>query len=160
MDRGPLGLFLCQCKYAPGIVDECGLLGSKLVDFPIEENHKLPLVVGTDLDDLSRYRRLVGRLIYLTITCPELSYAVHILSQFMHHPKEAHMDEVRRVLRYLKTTPGYDILLRVDSSLQMHAYCDVDWGACPITRRSLVGYLVTLSDSPISGKTRKQVTIF
>jgi len=78
--RGPLGLFLCQRKYALEIVDECGLLGGKPVDFPTEENQKLALAIGKNLDDPGSYGLLVGRLIYLTITRPKLCYAVHILS--------------------------------------------------------------------------------
>jgi len=115
--RGPLGLFLCQRKYALEIVDECGLRGSKPVDFPIKENHKLALASGKFVDDPVRYRRLIGRLIYLTIIRPELCYAVHILSQFMQTPREEHMDAARRVLRYLKATPGHGILLRSDNTL-------------------------------------------
>lgn len=76
-------MFLCQRKYALDIIDECGLLGARPVEFPIEENHKLALATGRVLTDATRYRRLVGRLIYLTITRPELTYALHILSQFM-----------------------------------------------------------------------------
>jgi len=109
--RGPLGLFLCQRKYALEIIDECGLLGSKPMEFPMEENHKLALDSGSTLDDPCRYRHLVGRLIYLTITRPELSYAVHILPQFMQNSKDEHLDAARCVVRYLKSTPGYGVLL-------------------------------------------------
>jgi len=69
--RGPKGLFLSQRKYALEIVDECGLLGSKPHDFPIEENHKLALATGSTLTDVGRYRSLVGQLIYLTNTRPD-----------------------------------------------------------------------------------------
>ena len=103
---GPKGLFLCQRKYALEIVDDCGLLGAKPTDFPMEQNHKLALAKGKDLDDPTPYRRLVGRLIYLTITRPDLTYAVHILSQFMQTPKEEHMEAARRVVRYIKGTAG------------------------------------------------------
>jgi len=78
--RGPRGLFLCQRKYTLEIIEESGLLHSKPYEFPMEENHKPAMAQGKALDDPSRYRRLVGRLIYLTITRPELCYAVHILS--------------------------------------------------------------------------------
>ena len=81
--KGPLGLFLYSRKYALEIVDECGLLGSKLVESLIEENHKLALAIMKHLDDPGRYQCLVGCLIYLTITHPKLCYDVHILSQFM-----------------------------------------------------------------------------
>jgi len=93
--RGPHGLFLYQRKYALEIVQESGLLGSKPTTFPMEENHKLALAKGNVLDDPSRYRRLVGCLIYLTITRPELCHVVHILSQFMQAPREEHMDAAR-----------------------------------------------------------------
>ena len=96
---------------------ESGLLGAKPMDLPIETNHKLALAQGPNLDDPTMYRWLVGQLIELTITWPELSYAVHILSQIMHKPKEEHIEADRQVLRYLKGRPGQRLLLRVDSDL-------------------------------------------
>jgi len=123
---GPKGLFLCQRKYALEIVDDCGLLGAKPTDFPMEQNHKLALAKGKDLDDPTPYRRLVGRLIYLTITRPDLTYAVHILSQFMQTPKEEHMEATRRVVRYIKGTAGQGLLLSRDSNLKLAGYCDSD----------------------------------
>ena len=84
--RGPTGLFLGQRKYTLEIVDECGLLGAKPSEFPMDENHKLALATGPLLEDAGRYRRLVGRLIYLAITRPDICYAVYILSQFMQAP--------------------------------------------------------------------------
>jgi len=125
----------------------------------MEENHKLALAKGSTLDDPSQYRRLVGHLIYLTITIPELCYAVHILSQFMQAPKKEHMDAAHRVLRYIKGTPSCGIMLGTDCDLQIRAYCNADWGACPLTRRSLTDYLVMLGGSPISWKTKKQTTV-
>jgi len=157
--RSSQGLFLCQRKYALEIINECGLLGSKPAAFPIEQNHKLALASGAPLSDSTQYRHLVGRLIYLTITRPDLSYAVHILSQFMQNPREERMDAAKRVLRYLKGSPGQGILLQHNSNLQVYAFCDSDWGACPITRRSLTGFLVTLGGSPVAWKTKKQGTV-
>jgi len=69
------------------------------------------------------------------------------------------MEAAKRVLRYLKGTPGHGILLRSGSHLNITAFCDSDWGACPLTRRSLTGYFVTLGGSPISWKTKKQTTV-
>lgn len=88
--RGPEGIFLCQRKYALDIVLEVGLLGAKPVSVPLEQNHQLALATERLLDDPERYRRLVGRLIYLCFTWPELSCSVHVLAQFMHQPREEH----------------------------------------------------------------------
>ena len=85
--RRPKGLFLSQCKYALEIVDECGFLGAKPSDFSLDKNHKLALATRLPLIDVGRYRRLAGSLI-LTITRPDLCYAVHILQQFMQATRE------------------------------------------------------------------------
>lgn len=84
--RGSEGFFLCQRKYALDIVKETGLLGAKPAHVPIEQNRRLALSKQPFLKDLESYRRLVGRLIYLVIIRPELSYSVHILAQFLHAP--------------------------------------------------------------------------
>lgn len=78
--RSPAGIYLCQRKYTLDIISKIGLMGVKPVSFPLEQNHKLALAKGEPLPDPSRYRRLVGKLIYLGTTRPELSYVVHILS--------------------------------------------------------------------------------
>ena len=131
---GHVDYFFCQCKYAFEIVEESGLLGSKPLDFPMKENHKLAVAQGPLLDYPSQYRQLVGRLIYLTITRLELCYAIHVLSQVMQDPREEQMAAAHCILRYLKGTPGYGILLRSNYDMQVQAFCDADWGACPLTR--------------------------
>ncbi|KAJ3687146.1 hypothetical protein LUZ61_016310 [Rhynchospora tenuis] len=157
--RSPSGLFLCQRKYTLDILAECGLLGAKPVAFPIEQNHNLSTADGAPMDDPERYRRLVGRLIYLTITRPDLCYSVHVLAQFMHAPLDVHYNAAIRVLRYLKGSPGQGIVLSADNDFLLSGYCDSDWASCPLTRRSLIGYFVMLGDSPISWKTKKQHTV-
>ncbi|KAL1191224.1 Retrovirus-related Pol polyprotein from transposon RE2 [Cardamine amara subsp. amara] len=154
--RNPSGFYLCQRKYAMDIITETGLSGVKLVAFPLDQNHKLALDKGKLMPDSERYRCLVGRLIYLANTRPDLAYSIHILTQFMKEPREAHWDAALRVVRYLKQNPGQGILLRSDSSLKLKVWCDADWGGCPLTRKSLTGWFIQLGDSPISWKTSKQ----
>ncbi|RVW82344.1 Retrovirus-related Pol polyprotein from transposon RE2 [Vitis vinifera] len=136
--RSSAGLFLCQRKYTLDIVSEAGLLGAKPCGFSIEQNHRLGLANGELLSNPESYRRLVGRLIYLAVTRPDLAYSVHILSQFMQEPRIEHWEAALRVVRYLKGTPGQGILLRADSDLSLQGWCDSDWAACPVTRRSFV----------------------
>ncbi|KAK2405521.1 putative mitochondrial protein [Trifolium repens] len=157
--RSSTGIFLCQRKYALDIVAETGLLGAKPANTPLEQNHHLALASGPLIVNSEQYRRLVGRLIYLCFTRPELSYCVHILSQFMQQPRQEHWEAALRVVRYLKGNPGQGILLRKDSDLKLYGWCDSDWASCPLTRRSLTGWFVSLGNSPISWKTKKQHTV-
>ncbi|CAH9096264.1 unnamed protein product, partial [Cuscuta epithymum] len=103
--RSPFGLFLTQRKYALDIITETGLLGAKPATFPIEPNHNLAHASGPPLTDPEPYRRLVGRLVYLAVTRPDLAYVVHILSQFLHNPSQDHWHAALRVVRYLKGSP-------------------------------------------------------
>lgn len=157
--RSPSGIFLCQRKYTLDILAECGMLGAKPAYFPMEQQHQLSQNSGSPIDDPAQYRRLIGRLIYLTITRPEITYSVHILSQFMQKPCQGHLDAAMRILRYLKSCPGQGIFLSASNDLQLRAYCDADWASCPMTRRSLTGYFVMLGSSPISWKAKKQTTV-
>ena len=157
--RGPAGFVLCQRKYALDIISETGLLGARPAAVPLEQNHRLALSTSNELDDPELYRRLVGRLIYLCFTRPDLSYSVHVLSQFMQKPRIEHWDAALRVVRYLKRNPGQGILLSSSCDLALHGWCDADWAGCPLTRRSLTGWVVFLGHSPISWKTKKQHTV-
>ena len=158
--RNSDGIFLCQCKYTLDIISEAGLLGAKPTGTPLEQNHKLALAANSDLRDPGQYKRLVGRLIYLTITRPELSYYVHMLAQFMQQPKDEHWEAALRVVQYLKGNLGQGILLHSDCDLKLYAYCDSDWASCPLTRQSLTGYFIILGNSPISWKIKKQHTVY
>ncbi|CAH9071582.1 unnamed protein product [Cuscuta epithymum] len=157
--RSTDGIFLCQRKYILDIISEAGLLGAKPSSFPMEQNHSLGLATGELLADPESYRRLVGRLIYLSFTRPDLAYSVHSLSQFMQAPRREHWSAALRVVRYLKGSPGQGILLSSSSTLTLTAWCDSDWASCPLTRRSLTGWLVFLGGSPVSWKTKKQHTV-
>ena len=159
VSRNAQGFYLSQRKYVLDIISEMGLLGARPSAFPLEQNHKLSLSTSPLLSDSSRYRRLVGRLIYLVVTRPELSYSVHTLAQFMQNPRQDHWNAAIRVVRYLKSNPGQGILLSSTSTLQINGWCDSDYAACPLTRRSLTGYFVQLGDTPISWKTKKQPTV-
>ncbi|KAK2996941.1 hypothetical protein RJ639_024875 [Escallonia herrerae] len=157
--RSTIGVSLSQRKYVLDILSESGLLGSKPSSTSMDQQHKLTPDTGSMCSDPGQYRRLVGRLLYLTITRPDNSYAVHVLSQFMHAPRQPHLDAALQVLRYLKGAPGQGILLPANSSLTLHAYCDADWAGCPSTRRSTTGYIIFLGSSPISWRSKQQSVV-
>lgn len=111
VSRSKQGIVLSQRKYALEILEDSGFLGAKPTTFPVEYNTALTQGEGKLLSDPAQYRRLVGRLIYLTITRPNIVYVVHILSQVMNKPREPHLETAHKVLRYLKQMPGQGILL-------------------------------------------------
>lgn len=69
------------------------------------------------------------------------------------------MDAALRVVRFLKGTVGHGILLKSETDLQLSIYCDADWAACPLTRRSLTAYVAMIGGSPVSWKTKKQKVV-
>ena len=104
--RSKEGINLSLRKYVLDILEEIGLLGSKPVETPMDPHVKLYEDQGELLSNPERYRRLVGKLNYLTITRPDISFAVSVLSQFMKDPRLPHWEAVIRIVRYLKTHPG------------------------------------------------------
>ena len=91
VSRSRKGICLSQRKYALDLLRSTGNLGAKLADTPVEMGHKLSLEDGDLLEDAQMYRRLVGKLIYLTITQPDISHAVNMVSQYMHATRASHL---------------------------------------------------------------------
>lgn len=105
--RSAKGIVLCQRKYALNVLANNGFSSAKPISFPMESIMKLTTHdTSLLLSDPASYHRMIGRLLYLTITRPNLSYAVQTLSQFMYDPYIMHLQALERVLMYLKATPG------------------------------------------------------
>lgn len=132
------------------------MLECKPADSPMDPNLKLLPNQGETYSNPERYRRLVGKLIYLTITRPDISFAVGVVSQFMQSPHNDHWDAVIRILRYIKRTPGQGLLYEDKGSTQIVGFCDADWAGSPIDRRSTSGYCVSIGGNLVSWKSKKQ----
>ena len=110
---------------------------SKPLQLPLGSHTKLTNIgVEDKLQDTEVYRRLIGKLIYLISTRPDITYVVQLISQFMQAPIVVHLQATKNVVRYLKGSAGQGILLSSASPTQLIAYCDFDWGSCMDSRKS------------------------
>lgn len=82
---------------------------------------------GVSLPSATPYRELIGRLLYLTITRPDITFAVHKLSQFLANPTDLHLQAAHRIVRYLKSNPGQGLFYSVSTDLCLNAFSDADW---------------------------------
>ncbi|XP_020202898.1 uncharacterized protein LOC109788560 [Cajanus cajan] len=122
---------------------------------PIIKSTRLSHTTDSPYEDPAGNRRLIGKLLYLTTTRPDISYFVQQLSQFLSCPQRSHYQAAIRVLIYLKGNPGQGLFYPADSLLQLKAFSDSDWASCSDTKRSLSGYSVFLGNSLISWKCKK-----
>jgi hypothetical protein len=120
---------------------------------------KLSVDEGDLMEDTTMYIRMVGSLIYMTITRPDLNYAVGVVSRFMQTPQKPHLDAVRRILRYIKHTLQCGIFYEAKSQLQVHGYTDVDWADNVSDKRSTSGFMFSFGSGAISWSSKKQPTI-
>jgi hypothetical protein len=118
------GFFLSQKKYIQDLLDRASLTDHRTVETPMELNVHLMSTVDEPLEDPTRYRHIVGSLVYLGVTRPDISYSVHILSQFISAPTQIHYSHLFCVLRYLRETISRRLFFPRFSSLQLQAYCD------------------------------------
>lgn len=152
-------LKLTQSKSIVSILSRMNMLDCKPCSTPVKMGRKLSLYDGTLLDDPTSYRQIVGALLYLTLTRPDIMYAVQQVCQFMHSPRDTHLQAVKRILRYLKGTINFGISFISTSSSTLTGYVDSDWAGCPDRRRSTMGHCIFLGANPISWSTKKQVTL-
>jgi len=157
--RSSKGIYICQRKYTLDLLEEMHMINSKPLQLPMGSHLKLTNYKGERLNNPDVFRRLVGKLIYLTITRPDIAFAVQVLSQFMHEPTEEHLAAAKHVVRYLKGTPGQGILLSSFANFSMTSFCDSNWGSCWDSRKSTTGFCILLGSSPISWKVKKQTVV-
>ena len=116
----------------------------------MELNAKLCKDDDSPLSDATSYRRLVGSLSYLTMTRPDIAYAVQVVSQFASDPHKNHLSSVHRLLRYIKGTLSRGLFYSSISPVSLRSYMDANWANCPNTRRSTTGWCMLLGTSAIS----------
>lgn len=159
--RSDNGLVLKQEKYVNDIIKNSGMDKSKPIDTPMSSTEKLSVEFGDKLglEDSTRYRSVVVALQYLTLTRPDISFAVNKVCQFLHAPTTFHWSAVKRILRYVRGTANFGLGIGRSSSMLVSAFSDADWAGCVDDRRSTGGFAVFPGDNLISWIARKQATV-
>ncbi|CAA7057458.1 unnamed protein product [Microthlaspi erraticum] len=153
------GLHLTQYRYIAYLLHKVNMTNAKTVATPMEANSLLTLHSGTALDDATEYRMVVGSLQYLSLTRPDISFAVNKLSQFMHRPTNEHWAAVKRVLRYLLGTKTHGIFLPAKNTPTLHAFTDADWAGNKDDYTSTSAYVVYLGSHPVAWSSKKQTGV-
>ncbi|XP_070023142.1 uncharacterized mitochondrial protein AtMg00810-like [Nicotiana sylvestris] len=99
------------------------------------------------LPDSGAHQRLIGKLLYLTITRPDLAFNAQTLNQFLQQPKKSHMEVAMRIIKYIRNHPVQGVLLSSNNKGTLESYCDADWAACQHSRNSVTSFLIKLGDS-------------
>ncbi|KAJ0702566.1 putative RNA-directed DNA polymerase [Helianthus annuus] len=163
------GIYRKQFIFGSHLVLFC-LSSSKPVSSPITTTTNLHLGDSQPFDNPVKYRHIVGALQYVTLSRPDITFAVNKVCQFMHSPTDNHWSAVKRILRYLQGTGSYDLKIQRNSDSRLHAYTDAtfnsitayfdaDWAGCPDDRRSTGGYAIYLGSNLVSWSARKQRTV-
>ncbi|KAL8153625.1 hypothetical protein V2J09_011385 [Rumex salicifolius] len=152
VERSSKGLFVCQRRYAEDLLKKYGMQNCKSIDSPIEKKEMSWKI----LDFINNWW---GSLIYLTITRPDLAYAVGVISQFMQKPRKPHVEVIRRIVRYVRQTVEYGILYEAKVQPEIVGFTDADWAGDPSTRRSTNGYTFSLGSGVVSWCSKNQSTV-
>jgi hypothetical protein len=155
------GIVLTQEKYANDILRRAGMTQCKPCTTPMSTSEKLVINKGTLLrpKEATRYRSIVGALQYLTLTRPEICFAVIKVCQYLCAPTECHWAAVKRILRYVKSSTKLGLKINKTNSLLVSASSDADWVGCLVDRWSTSVFAIFLGSNLISWSDRKQATV-
>uniref|UniRef100_A0A8R7TXD8 Reverse transcriptase Ty1/copia-type domain-containing protein n=1 Tax=Triticum urartu TaxID=4572 RepID=A0A8R7TXD8_TRIUA len=152
-------LHLSQEQYALEILDRAGMLNCKPVSTPVDTTSKLSATDGPAFHDPSLYRSLASALQYLTLTRPDLSYAMQQCCLFMHDLRDSHYQMVKRILRYVRGTTHLGLHFFCSATTDLTAYSDADWAGFSDTRKSTSGFAVYLGSNLVSWSSERQTTV-
>ena len=144
------GLYLHQAAYIHHLLLESQMAQSNPSHTPLQQNVKLLPDMQSPLTDPTPYRRLVGKLIFLTNTRPDITHVVHQVARFMQTPQIAHLQAIHSILRYLRHTPNHGLFYARGDTGTLSGFTDADWGGASDNRRSVTGYLFKFGQSPIT----------
>lgn len=155
------GMTLTQCKYALDLLHRVSMENCKPTSTPLYPSEWIARNTGSSLgtEDSFRYRSIVGGLQYLTLTRPDISFAVNKVCQFLAQPTEVHWEAVKRILRYVKGTLDTGLTIHKSPSVGISIFTDADWAGCVDDRRSTGGFAIFVGSNLVSWSSKKQPTV-
>ena len=149
-------VFICQKKYAKEILKKFKLEECKATSIPVNQKEKLCKEDGAGKVDEGYFRSLIGCLMYLTATRPDILNAISILSRFMHCASELHLKAAKRVIRYIKGTSDFGVKFTRSKEFKLVGFSDSDWGGSIDDMTSTSGYCFAFISSIFSWSSKKQ----
>ena len=152
------GIFVSQEKYALDLLKKFHMQKCKVFATPMNVNEKLSMDDGSAKADEKQFRSMVGSLMYLTHTRPDIMFAVGLVSRFMHNPSMHHLGTAKRILRYIRATTNYGIWYKPVANSNLIGFCDSDWAGFIDDRKSTSGFIFSLGSGAISWSSKKQAS--
>ncbi|KAJ9536225.1 hypothetical protein OSB04_un000591 [Centaurea solstitialis] len=150
------GIFINQSKYIFDLLKKYDMSSCNSIGTPMATGNKIgPDREGKDVD-LRTYRGMVGSLMYLTASRPDIMFATCVCARYQAKPKESHLAAVKRIFRYLKGTPYYGLWYPKGLGFELQAYSDADYGGCNMDRKSTSGHIKLLGNKLVSWASKKQ----
>jgi hypothetical protein len=153
------GTFISQTKYIQDILTKFGMKDAKPIKTPMGTNGHLDLDTGGKSVDQKVYLSMVGSLLYLCASRPDIMLSVCMCARSQADPKEVHLRVVKRILRYLVHTPKFGLWYPKGSTFDLIGYSDADWAGCKIDRKSTSGTCQFLGRSLVSWASKKQNSV-
>ncbi|GJZ59954.1 retrovirus-related pol polyprotein from transposon TNT 1-94 [Tanacetum coccineum] len=159
ISQSPRGIFINQSKYALESLKKYGMESSDPVDTPMVEKSKLDEDTQRKAVDTTHYRGMVGTLMYLTASRPDLTFAVYMCARYQAKPTEKHLHAIKRIFKYLRGTVNRGLWCPKDSSIALIAYANANHAGCQDTRQSTSGCMQLLGDRLVSWSSKRQKRI-
>ncbi|KAD6454380.1 hypothetical protein E3N88_09086 [Mikania micrantha] len=159
VDQSDDGIFIHQTKYIQDVLKRFSMLDCKPISTPIQPNHGIEPDIKGEIIDATLYRGMIGSLMYLTASRPDIVFATSICARYQSKPKVSHLIAVKRILRYLKGTPDTGLWYPKDDNYSFHAYSDSDYGGCKTDSKSTTGGAQFLGERLVSWQCKKQTSV-
>ncbi|KAJ1685762.1 hypothetical protein LUZ63_017152 [Rhynchospora breviuscula] len=153
------GIFISQTKYAKELIKKFGVEDSKSLDTPMGKSANIDADEKGKPMDITLYRGIIGSLLYLTASRPDIMYAVCLCARYQANPKESHHKAVKRILRYVKGTQNLGLWYGKQTELDLVGYTDADFAGDRMDRKSTSGTCQFLGGSLVSWSSRKQTSV-